>query len=176
MAKTNAEIAIELRAKFEAYMLALTFTVLALSIQTAKFGTSTVADTLELGGWLTLFIAGVTALLRGEWIPVLYDIQSKIDSTEKRIQEIEAAAVAGINLPVVFIENSIEQQVPPAQAIQKLRNAIAELEKQYRAGEKRIRRRYTVAKVALIGGIGFIIIARAHPNIKPIVDAIGCQS
>ena len=67
MPKSNAEIAIEHQIKFEFYLLALTFSILGLSIQTAEFGTYLSADLLELAGWLGLFLSGVVGLLRGEW-------------------------------------------------------------------------------------------------------------
>jgi hypothetical protein len=46
------------------------FTLLALSIQTAKFGTSSIADIFELIGWVLLFISGISGLWRLEFLPV----------------------------------------------------------------------------------------------------------
>jgi hypothetical protein len=166
MAKTNTDIAIEMQGKFELYMLGLIFTVLGLSIQTAKFGNSTAADMLELLGWLSLFVSGVTGLLRGEWIPVLYRIGGKIESTERRIAEIEQALAQGIDVPVTFIENGAEHQVPGPEAVQKLRAAIAELEKQQSDGEGKITRRYNCMKAALFIGLAFLMAARSYEPIK----------
>ena len=52
----------DLEAKLRFYMVALIFTILAASIQTATFGRSYVEDTLELAGWLALAIAGFSGL------------------------------------------------------------------------------------------------------------------
>src|SRR5712664_3266431 len=104
MAKSPAEIAIELRGKFELYLLALNFSILGLSIQTAKFGEHLLADTFELTGWLALFISGVVGIVRGEWIPVAYDIQSKIHSTTSQRDDVRQALQHGAEVQVPFIE------------------------------------------------------------------------
>lgn len=57
------------QAKFEFYVVSLTFTLLALTIQTAKFGRSTVEDVVELAGWFALLVAGIFGLWRLEWDP-----------------------------------------------------------------------------------------------------------
>lgn len=58
--------------KFDFYLLALTFTLLGLAIQTSDFSTSKFASILELLGWLVLFISGAIGLIRLERFPLLY--------------------------------------------------------------------------------------------------------
>lgn len=170
MAKTNTEISIELKAKFEFYMLGLIFAVLALSIQTAKFGISTAPDVLELLGWLSLFVSGLAGLLRGEWVPMLYTIAGKIEATERRIAQIEQALIQGMEYPVTFVEADGEHVLPGEQAVQKLRGAIAELERQEARGEAKILRRYTWMRTGLFVGLSFLIASRSYEPINALVS------
>ena len=86
----NTEISIRLKERFEFYVIALAFTILGLSIQTASFGTSLPSDSFELLGWLFLFISGLVGLSRLEWIPVWYDVRVEIEdwlSNAKRVRQ-----------------------------------------------------------------------------------------
>ena len=128
MSVTNAEIAVNLQSKFEFYLLGLTFAILGLSVQTAVFGVSMVADGFELLGWLSLLASGLVGILRGEWVPVAYRIMSKQESLERKISQIEEAAQHGIDLHATIITNGVENDVNGAAAIQEFRATIAKLE------------------------------------------------
>lgn len=82
--KLNPNIATAQRVqeKFEFYLLALTFTVLGLSIQTANFSQNIYSDFFELAGWLLLLASGISGLLRIEWVPVQYHLYYKTDKLE----------------------------------------------------------------------------------------------
>ena len=97
---------------------------------------------------------------------MLYRIGAKIEATERRIAEIEQALAQGIDVPVTFIENGAEQQVPGAEAVQKLRAAIAELERQQSDGEPKIRCRYSWMKAMLIIGLTCLIASRGLDPVK----------
>ena len=58
----NIEYSRQLQEKFELYLLALTFTLLGLAVQTAKFGSFRMADALEILGWIALAISGLSGL------------------------------------------------------------------------------------------------------------------
>lgn len=161
MAKNSAEVAIELRAKFEFYLLALTFTILGLSIQTAEFGRYLSADAFELAGWLALFVSGTTGILRAEWVPVAYDIQSKITSSRKQRNEILLESQRGVQLPVTFIEEGGEETVLHGeQAATKFDEIVTELEQKHDATHAKILRRYWWMKATFMVGIGCLLIAR----------------
>ena len=172
MAKTNAEIAIEHRTKFEFYLLALTFAILGLSIQTATFGERVVADILELAGWLGLFVAGIIGLLRSEWISVVYDIFHKIHTTEQRINQVIAANQAGVDFPLTVTENGEEHVLHGEEAVAKLQGIVAEFERQQRETEQKIRFRYNVTKWAFLIGVGCLLAARGIPPIMSIYDRL----
>ena len=76
------------------YFVTLTFTLLALSIETAKFAGSNISQISELLGWVVLLTSGVAGLSRLNSLPSNYkisihrsSIQSDIDSTRKLIKE-----------------------------------------------------------------------------------------
>ena len=63
---SNTAIAQRIQEKFDAYLLGLIFTILGLSIQTAKFGPSATADAFEVISWVLFLVAGLTGLSRFE--------------------------------------------------------------------------------------------------------------
>jgi len=162
MPRSNVEIAIELQTKFEFYLLGLIFTVLGLSIQTAEFGRSDLTDGLELIGWLLLLISALVGVMRGEWIPVVYQIRAKQESTDKRIDQITAQLEHGILAPVTFIEKGQEEQVDGATAITRLNAVLDVLESQQKEGEARILKRYQVMKWTFFAGVFFLVGSRGY--------------
>ena len=73
----EAKIAIEYQQKFVFYILGLTFTILALSIQTSSFEKFYFADLAEICGWLCLLVSGLLGLSRIEWSSVFYFLSSE---------------------------------------------------------------------------------------------------
>jgi hypothetical protein len=87
--KSEREIAVDAQEKFEFYLISLVFTLLALSIQTSKFGQSSIGDFLELVGWIALLISGLAGLSRLEYLPVIrekYAIQEEIEEEPHKLQ------------------------------------------------------------------------------------------
>lgn len=76
------------------YFVTLTFTLLALSIETAKFTGSNISQISELLGWVVLLTSGITGLSRLNSLPSNYkisihrrSIEDDIDSTRKLVKE-----------------------------------------------------------------------------------------
>ncbi len=80
MTESNQEAAQRLQEKFSFYVIALTFTILGLAVQTAEFGISRISDSVELLGWIFLLTSGLTGLSRLEWTPKIYQIFHGQDS------------------------------------------------------------------------------------------------
>lgn len=172
MAKSDAEVAIELRSKFEFYLLGLTFTILGLSIQTAKFGNSNVADFFELLGWLGLLVSGIVGLLRGEWIPVAHSIQAQLSARKQEIHTLIEAGEAGGEVPLTFIDGAREVTLTGQQAIDKLDGLVRELERQRFAAEKKIITRYGWMKYSFLAGIVALVVARSYPHVISVGSAL----
>jgi len=71
--------AIDVQGKFELYLISLTFTLLALSIQTASFRNCIISDIFELTGWVLLLSSGITGIMRYSHIPVVLRFQAAIN-------------------------------------------------------------------------------------------------
>ena len=73
--------------RYEYYLVALVFTTLAFSIQTATNTGVVLVSFLELGSWLSLFSSGLFALSRMYHLPVIYSYSAEINSLSANIQD-----------------------------------------------------------------------------------------
>jgi hypothetical protein len=64
MSDANLELAQRYQEKFAFYVIALTFTILGLAIQTASFDENTLSGALEIVAWFLLLISGLAGLYR----------------------------------------------------------------------------------------------------------------
>ncbi len=70
----NEEVAVEAQQKFDYFLIALTFSVLSLAINTFKRGELKWIDSTEVIAWLILLVSGIFGLLR---VKILHMIYSK---------------------------------------------------------------------------------------------------
>jgi hypothetical protein len=92
--KLDLEAGQRVQERVQYYFVTLTFTLLALSIETANFDGSNISQVSELLGWVALLTSGIAGLSRLNFLPSNYkisihrsSIQSDIDSTRKLIKE-----------------------------------------------------------------------------------------
>jgi len=166
----NTEISLRLQERFEFYVIALAFTILGLSIQTASFGESLVSDSFELLGWLFLFVSGLVGLSRLEWKSVAYDIHAGIQDLQTEATRLRQAQQMGQNeVPVIDGEREI---VPVEEAIQTQDDAATQLKPKVENIEKWISRKYHIHKRAFALGVLFLLLARAYEPAIRIVSEI----
>ncbi len=86
--KGHDEIAIEYQSKFRFYFVALVFTLLAASVQSAPLSEmSYLSKVLEIIGWFSLLTCGLLSLSYLEFSSVIYNHLSVLDSPTLSDQE-----------------------------------------------------------------------------------------
>ncbi|WP_144898059.1 hypothetical protein [Luteimonas cucumeris] len=91
------EAAERLQSQFRYYFVALVFTLLAASIQTAKFDSSSVRTISELAGWALFAVSGFVALSYLEWEPLIREQLAHRDSFSQQVDEAKAAKLRGVS-------------------------------------------------------------------------------
>jgi hypothetical protein len=166
----NTEISQRLQERFEFYVIALAFTILGLSIQTASFGESALSDSFELLGWLFLFVSGLVGLSRLEWVPVAYNVHAEITNFQAEAARLRQAQQTGQNeVPVIDDERGI---VPIEEAIQAQDNAVTRLKPKLENIEKWTLRKYQIHKWGFILGLLFLLLSRSYGPAIGIVSEI----
>lgn len=161
----NSDVAYarQLQEKFELYLLGLIFTLLALAIQTAKFGASDWADAFEVGGWLCLLVSGLFGLSRLEWVPVTLKTHSKLLGIKAELQQLTNAAHQGHEYVPVIDQ---EQPAEIATLISDRAEAVARVEERVKSLERGILRKYEVHKWSFVVALLLLILARAFLPIE----------
>lgn len=158
-ADINVEIAQRLQERFETYWLGLIFTLLAASIQTAKFGKAAPADIMELLAWLLLTIAGLAGLSRFEWIPEIYRLRSLQVGQEEGARAVQKAMLVGTNEVYVAPEKkmvSAKQYAEEAEASARL------VEQHVVPIEKKQQLKYRVKKWSFGVAVCLLVAARGY--------------
>ena len=154
MATTNREVSIQIQEKFEFYLIALVFTVLGLSIQTAVFRQYIAADIAELLGWGLLLLSGIVGLKRLEMFPVLYRNYAIIHDWEREKTELVNTRALG--------------QAGLDSRIEKLDGSIKKAEAKLTREEDKVRSRYNWHKRSFFFGVSLVATARATPAVDGI--------
>lgn len=151
----NIEVAQKYRERFEFYFVGLIFTILGLSIQTARFVQAIIPDGFELLAWLSLLVSGFMGLIRIEWTPIAHQYISKEKGLSKEIDEINIHKETGTkNLPGVDGEISVDKL---------LKNKTWALEKvgaNLKNVENKLSCSYKIRKWLFLAGIILLVLAR----------------
>jgi hypothetical protein len=155
--------------KFDFYVISLVFTLLALSIQSASFGTSHAAAIIELVGWSLLLTSGIVGLSRLEYIPVIRLKRAMKNEFENEFYEIKKLQLQGetvINVLETGEEQDLNERLAhKQQCIGVLTPDIEQLEAHNQI-------KYKVFRWSFVIGLSFIVLARAYPPIMGLIYAI----
>lgn len=165
MSQTTGERAAVISDKFELYIISLVFTLLGLSIQTAKFDSYVVLNFSELFGWIALLVSGVFGLWRMEYVPVVLQNLGRKENFENRVFELEKAKLQGGEKVYVALTAT---DLSCDELLTNLRNSIATLDPVIKEQEKSILLKYGVHRVLLVVGMACLLIARGG---LPAIDA-----
>jgi len=149
----NQEISIQAQQKFEFYFLALVFTVLGLSIQTAVFASET-QSAIEIIAWVFFLISGLAGLSRMEWIPVSYIHYSKLTEEESIVKEAKA------DRPLMK-SGQLLSKIEVEDLVQRVENRIKERTKIMDNLDIRSKVKYFLHKWMFVVGLVLLVVSRA---------------
>ena len=161
---TESKIAIEYQQKFMFYLLGLTFTLLALSIQTASFGENNIPNIIEICGWISLLISGLFGLSRIEWTAVFYFLSSEKRGIKNQIETVKKISVRSTG----YIRNlDSGEDIPIGDFVSKKADIQNLIEKRIDVLQSRMSFRYHLQRILFLLGILCLMVYRGYsPVIK----------
>ncbi len=159
MSTNEREVAHNTQEKFEFYILSLVFTLLALSIQTSKFGIFAMADTFELLGWLSLLVSGIAGLWRLEYVPVERIKMVQKGEFENKILELKELQMKGVN-QIFVLETNSNQTIPDR--IRNFQEAVDALDPLIENLERSNLRKYHIHRYLFVIGLVCLLVSRSY--------------
>ncbi len=157
--KTDREIALETQSKFQFYFLGLVFTLLAVSVQTAKLGVATYADGFELVGWISLLVSGIAGLWHMEYVPIMRVNMARQSEYEEEIADLKKMQLQGQTQIFVVAEGTSK---PIGLMIQNREKAVSVLKDVIKKHDRSNYVKYQVHRWGFILGIVCVMISRAY--------------
>lgn len=165
------DIAQQHQQKFEFYIVALVFTVLALSIQTANENATFLNSVLELSAWTCLLLSGLTGLSRLEWYSItlfLFHYREIDESGAKRLRE---AKERGDEYVTIL---GTENEEPIDEHIQRKEKLIEKKNRDIERVSKRGTLKYRIHKYAFVLGLILLLASRGLNLLAPYFHETNC--
>jgi hypothetical protein len=159
-AEFNIKIAQDTQSKLEFYAIALTFTVLGLSVQTSAFGRNLVADGLELLGWVSLLVSGMVGLSRVESMPhvyKLYALHRQYDELSKYLRKVQHQ---NPNTPTMSLTDG--EVLPVSTALANAEKSVTTINEEIEPATGSLVRRYKVQRTLFIAGMTLLLLGRGY--------------
>lgn len=169
MSANEREVAHSTQEKFEFYALSLVFTLLALSIQTAKFGAFAAADTSELLGWLSLLVSGIAGLWRLEYVPVERIKMVQKEEFESKILELKELQMKGVK-QIFVLETNSDQAIPDR--IRNFQEAVDALAPLIESLGRSNLRKYYVHRYLFVIGLVCLLVSRSFGPATNLVRSV----
>lgn len=158
MAESNTEVGQRIQEKFQFYILGLTFTLLGLAIQTASFGTSPVADVMELLGWALLLTSALTLASRLEWTPQIYHLFDVLQDIEQDQRDLHDAQLKGARQATV---RGTGEGISLDDVLKRIDSKLIITRAQIEKLDKGAELKYKVHRYGFVFGLVAILVARA---------------
>ena len=155
----NITLARDYADKFEYYFIALVFTVLGLSIQTAPEIKSFYWNGyFEFTAWFLIAVSGICGLSRLKWKGVLYNYHGAVRKDKARIEELEQAISAHIRLLKPDMQPWTEAELK--NEIKILQERLDKREKLSAGVEQSCQFKYSLHQVTFLFGLVLLMISR----------------
>ena len=158
----NIRIGRDLALKFDFYFIALIFTVLGLTVQTASFGNEWGQYVFEILAWASLATSGFAALSRLEYLPVAYKNQGYLQTESHHLKTVERGLEGE---PIV--KSEMGEDWSPEELVsakKELETHIGERKMRIERIEKRCALKYRIQRIGFMTGIICLIISRGILN------------
>jgi len=163
------EIVIRQQEKFEFYLVALVFTLLALSIQTSTFASPIFSQFFELAGWFCLLLSGLSGLSYLEWLPAIRMHEVKKEELQVTADKLKHKKEQGVEKVHVLQDENI---VPIDTRITEYEEVIGKLKEKDSTLDRKSIVKYFIFKWFFVGGVIFVILSRAHEPVTNIINYI----
>lgn len=159
----NAQAAQKIQIKFDFYAVALTFTTLAFSLETAHFGRGLASDAIEFIAWAGLFVSGLAGLSRLSYAAqVLFAYSRRVGMQESVTEVKKAAATEGkTSVHSATLDATVPASLFVTMAEESLKRTAPSIERM----EKRLERRYRLQLWGFVLGILSLVVARGLPHL-----------
>lgn len=169
MSDNERVIAHQSQEKFQFYGVALVFTILGLSIQTASFDGHVAARICEILSWLLLLLSGLSGLSHLEWNPVIRIQMVRKDELEEKAIHLKAQRDRDIQQVNVRQDQKV---IPIEERIADYESYVAKLDTQITKLDGRAEIKYRLFKWALMSGIVFLVVSRSITPVMGIVNEL----
>ena len=166
MSNNEHEIAHQSQEKFQFYGVALVFTILGLSIQTATFDGHVASRICEISSWFLLLVSGLSGLSHLEWNPVLRVQMVRKDELAAKASQLEAQKDQGIRQVNVFQD---KKQMPIQDRIAEYGTYIEKLDAQITQMDNKAEIKYRLFKWAFTLGIVLLVVSR---SVTPLIGIV----
>ena len=158
----NIEQARQVQSKFEFYVIALVFTVLGFSIQTADLNKHMIHAILEIIAWICLLVSGLAGLSRLHWIPLLIYQKEYLKVNQGDLKLLEKTKNSGMG---VYNEmNSKTEPVEPL--IESKENEIEKRNTVIKRISNKGDTKFKIHKWGFILGFGFLLLSRIFKGLS----------
>jgi len=169
MSDNERTVAHQSQEKFQFYGVALVFTILGLSIQTATFDGHVAARICELLSWLTLLISGLSGLSHLEWNPAIRIQMVRKDELEAKANQLVAQQKQGIRQVNVLQDSKV---VPIEEHIAEYESYIEKLDTQITILDNKAEIKYRIFKWSFATGIALLAASRSITPVMGIVNEL----
>lgn len=152
--------------RIQFYFLTLTFTLLALAIESFEPGPNKASSILELISWLALLVSGLCGLYRMRSLVNFYKISIKQNTTRLDLECAEEEKRDGNNILTI---PKLGRSVSIDSAIEQFRNAIDVFDEKREALEDHLKPFIWIHNFGLFSGITLLAIARSY---DPLLDLL----
>jgi hypothetical protein len=161
----QAKIGYLAQEKVDFYVVALAFTVLGLSVQTAHFGASAIGDFFELVGWISLLTSGIAGVARVQLLPHTYQLMGLLQTETDKRNSARRAQAQG--LPARSMATG--KDVDPETVIATFDESIRKIKDKLSRTVRRSTISYWTRSLTLLLGLMSLVIAR---GIEPLLELL----